>query len=77
MREKRTAPESRRYGGTETSAEAPQINLGCGARFGFGGIVAFAVDRGNLAAHGTKVGGKLATMMDGVVHGELEIGSGG
>ena len=50
---------------------------GLGGFFGQGGVVAFAVDGGDFAAHGAKIGRKLAAMMNGVEEAELEKEDGG
>ena len=51
--------------------------LDLGGFFGQGGVVAFAVDGGDFAAHGTEIGGELAAMVDGVNQAELEKQDGG
>jgi hypothetical protein len=51
--------------------------LGLSGFFGLGGVVAFAVDGGNFAAHGTEIGGELAAVVNGVAESELEEHNGG
>jgi hypothetical protein len=45
---------------------------GLGGFFGQGGVVAFAVDGGDFAPHGTEIGRKLTAMMNGVAEAEEE-----
>src|ERR1700687_922313 len=47
----------------------------CGFRGG--GIVAFAIDGGHLAAHGSEIGGELPAMVNGVVQRKIENRYGG
>src|SRR6202022_5042036 len=42
-----------------------------------GGIVAFAIDGGHLAAHGAEIGGELPAMVNGVVQRKIENRYGG
>ncbi len=51
--------------------------LGLGGFFGLGGIVAFAIDGGDFAAHGAEIGGELAAVVNGVNEAELEKEDGG
>src|SRR6266404_5809690 len=45
---------------------AGMSRLGLGGFFGLGGIVAFAIDGGDFAAHGAEIGGELAAVVNGV-----------
>jgi len=47
-------------------------SLGGGGFFGEGGVVAFSVDGGDFAAHGTEISGELAAVVNGVVEAEPE-----
>jgi len=51
--------------------------LGLSGFFGLGGVVAFAVDGGDFAAHGAELSGELAAMMNGVGEADLEKEDGG
>src|SRR6266481_4129924 len=53
------------------------LRLGLGGLFGQGGVVAFAIDGGDFAAHGAEIGGELAAMVNGVDEAELEKEDGG
>jgi len=48
--------------------------MGLSGLFCCGGIVAFTVNRGDLAAHGAQVCGKLSAMMNAVVQRKSQIG---
>src|SRR5882724_1311564 len=52
-------------------------SLGLGGFFGQGGVVAFAVDGGDFATHGSEISGELAPMVNSVVEAKLEEEDGG
>src|SRR5260221_6360250 len=53
------------------------MGSGLGGFAGLGVVEAFAVNRGDFGAHAAQVTGKLAAMVDAVVHADLHEGDGG